>query len=183
MDAIALLKHDHRTVEDLFKSYEKAGDRAFKSKREIVDSMIRELSIHAAIEEAVFYPAARNAESATTSTVLESLEEHHIVKWVLSELEGMDPHDEAFQAKVTVLIENVRHHVEEEEKELFPLVQKGLSKERLAELGSVMEDAKTAAPTHPHPQAPSTPPGNLVANLVSGVVDRAKDRLKQAIPG
>ena len=120
MDAITLLKNDHKTVDKLFKSYEKAGDRAKATKRKLAAQIIKELSIHAAIEEEIFYPAARNAVEETTPEVLESLEEHHIVKWVLSELEGMDPSDERFDAKVTVLIELVRHHVDEEEHELFP---------------------------------------------------------------
>ena len=114
MDAITLLKADHKTVEKLFKDFEKAGDRAVKTKPKLVDQIIEELTTHAYIEETVFYPAARKAVPDTTSHVLESIEEHHVVVWMLSELAGMDPEDERFTAKVTVLIENVRHHVEEE---------------------------------------------------------------------
>ena len=73
--------------------------------------------------------------------VLESIEEHHIVKWVLSEVEPMEPHEEAFDAKVTVLIENVRHHVEEEEGDYFPKVRKELGRKALTELGDAMEVA------------------------------------------
>ena len=115
--------NDHKTVEQLFKRFEKAGDRALVAKREIVDRILEELSIHATIEEQYFYPVARATVPGTEDIVLESLEEHHIVKWVLSELDGMDPADERFDAKVTVLIENVRHHVEEEESEFFPKVR------------------------------------------------------------
>src|SRR3954454_6960376 len=113
MDAITLLKDDHKTVEQLFKRFEKAGDRATTEKRRVVDRIIEELSMHAAIEEQVFYPVVRATVDKTEDEVLESLEEHHIVKWVLSELERMDPADERFDAKVTVLMENVRHHVRE----------------------------------------------------------------------
>src|SRR6187402_742771 len=101
MDAITLLKDDHKSVERLFKRYEKAGDRAFVEKREIVDRIIEELSRHAAIEEQLFYPVARATVPETEDITLESLEEHHIVKWVLSELETLDPSDERFDAKVT----------------------------------------------------------------------------------
>ena len=85
-----------------------------KTKQDIVERIVRELSIHAAIEEMVLYPAIREAaeNGDIDKMVLESLEEHHIVKWMLSELERMSPDDERFDAKVTVLIENVRHHVD-----------------------------------------------------------------------
>src|SRR3954447_1795103 len=115
MDAITMLKDDHKAVEQLFKRFEKAGDGALAEKRKLVDSIIESLSVHAAIEEQLFYPVARATVPKTDDIALESLEEHHIVKWVLSELEDLDAHDERFDAKVTVLIENVRHHVEEEE--------------------------------------------------------------------
>ena len=88
--------------------------------------------MHAAIEEQVFYPVARATVPDTEDIALESLEEHHIVKWVLSELDGMDPAAERFDAKVTVLIENVRHHVEEEESEFFPKVRDELGRNALA---------------------------------------------------
>jgi len=80
MDAITLLRDDHKTVEQLFKRFEKAGDRAYVEKRQIVDRIIEELSIHAAIEEQVFYPVARATVADTEDIALESLEEHHIVK-------------------------------------------------------------------------------------------------------
>ncbi len=91
MDAITLLRNDHKTVEQLFKRFEKAGDRAYVQKREIVDRIIEELSVHAAIEELVFYPVARATVPDTEDIALESLEEHHIVKWLLSELVDLDP--------------------------------------------------------------------------------------------
>src|SRR6478672_4617143 len=128
MDAITLLRNDHRTVEQLFKRFEKAGDGALVAKREIVDRIIEELSVHAAIEEQLFYPAARATVPGVEDIALESLEEHHIVKWVLSELDGLAPADERFDAKVTVLIENVRHHVEEEESDFFPKVRRELGR-------------------------------------------------------
>ncbi|HEX3841741.1 MAG TPA: hemerythrin domain-containing protein [Acidimicrobiales bacterium] len=179
MDAITLLKNDHKAVDKLFKSYEKAGDRAKATKKKLVAQMIKDLSVHAAIEEELFYPAARDAVEETTPDVLESLEEHHIVKWVLSELEGMDPSDERFDAKVTVLIELVRHHVDEEEHELFPEVRAGLGRTRLAEIGEQLEKAKRTAPTRPHPRQPDTPPGNLMAGLVAGAVDHARDAVRE----
>ncbi|MFL6240628.1 MAG: hemerythrin domain-containing protein [Actinomycetes bacterium] len=177
MDAITLLREDHRTVEKLFKEFEKAGPRAGKTKAKLVKQIITELAVHAAIEEQVFYPAVRDAVEDTDALVLEALEEHHIVKWVLSELENMTPDDERFVAKVTVLIENVRHHVEEEQDDLFPEVRRALGRKQLAELGEALAKAKKAAPTRPHPKAPDEPPGNVVAGAVSGAMDRARDAL------
>jgi hemerythrin-like domain-containing protein len=178
-----MLKEDHKTVEQLFKRFEKAGDRAFAEKRMLADRIVEELSKHAAIEEQVFYPVARATVPDTEDVVLESLEEHHIVKWVLSEIDGMDPADERFDAKMTVLIENVRHHVEEEEQEFFPKVRAELDRNALAEVGEALEAAKQAAPSHPHPRSPDTPPGNLAAAPGAGMVDRIGDTVSGVAQG
>lgn len=170
-----MLKDDHKTVEKLFAQFEQAGDRAFAEKRKLVDRMIEELSVHAAVEEQLFYPVTRATVPAVEDVALESLEEHHIVKWVLSELEGMDPEDERFTAKVTVLIENVRHHAEEEERDYFPKVRSELGRKALTELGDAMVAARKTAPTRPHPRSPDTPPGNLVVGAAAGVVDQVGD--------
>ncbi|MGW5720975.1 hemerythrin domain-containing protein [Amycolatopsis sp. NPDC003865] len=148
-DAIVLLKNDHKTVEKLFKEFEKAGEEAYAEKRRIADSIIEELTVHAYIEEEIFYPAAREAVPETKDHVLESVEEHHVVVWMLSELLGMDPQDETFDAKVTVLTENVRHHVEEEEDEWFPEVRSAMGRKKLQELGQRMIDARGDAPKNP----------------------------------
>src|SRR5262245_28036683 len=93
-DAITMLKRDHEEVARLFKSFEKLSEGATKRRRQIVDKVIEALSAHAAIEEQVFYPHVRRSMPDATPEVLEALEEHHIVKWTLSELEDMDPTDE-----------------------------------------------------------------------------------------
>src|SRR4029450_4881581 len=142
MDAITLLKDDHKTVEQLFRRYEKAGDRAHAEKRNLVDRFTEALSVHAAIEEQVFYPVVRATVPGTEDMTLESLEEHHIVKWVLSELQNLDADAERFDAKVTVLMENVRHHIGEEEGDLFPQVRDGLGRKALNVLGDALEEAK-----------------------------------------
>ncbi|GAA1639355.1 hemerythrin domain-containing protein [Catellatospora bangladeshensis] len=148
-DAIAMLKDDHKVVEKLFKQFEKAGDSAYAKKRQIVDEVVKELTTHAYIEETLFYPTARKAAPETGEHVLESVEEHHVVAWMLSELMNTDPRDERFDAKMMVLMENVRHHVEEEEKEWFPEVRKAMSRSDLKELGAKMEAAKSQAPSNP----------------------------------
>ena len=178
-----MLKDDHKAVEQLFKRFEKAGDRAYSEKRSIVDRIVEELSKHAAVEEQLFYPVARATVPKTDDIALESLEEHHVVKWVLSELDVMDPRDERFDAKVTVLIENVRHHVEEEEQDFFPKVRDELGRAALEDLGDAMATAKGIAPTHPHPRSPDTPPGNLLVGPAAGVVDRIGDTVSGLAQG
>jgi hemerythrin superfamily protein len=179
-DAISLLKDDHRHVEELFSRFEGLGDRAQKSKTDIVQQVIEALSAHAAIEEQIFYPAVRRAVRDLEDEVLESLEEHHIVKWTLSELEGMSAQDERFQAKVMVLMESVRHHVREEEKDMFPRVRKALSAAQLQQLGDRLRAAKQLAPSRPHPRSPDTPPGNVVAAAITAPLDAAADLAQSA---
>jgi hemerythrin-like domain-containing protein len=179
-DAISVLKADHRRVEDLFTRFEAAGPRALKTKRSLVDRMIAELSVHAAIEEAVLYPAARSEVPETESEVLEALEEHHVVKWELSELEGMAPDDERFGAKITVMTENVRHHVKEEESTLFPALRRHLTRSRLIELGEELERRRALAPTRPHPRGPDSPPQALAVDAVAGALDKARDLVRSA---
>lgn len=183
MDAITLLKKDHKTVEQLFKRYEQAGDRAYVEKRQIVDRIIEELSVHAAIEEQLFYPAARAEVPETEGDALESMEEHHIVKWQLAELEQLDPRDERFDAKVTVLIENVRHHVDEEENEFFPKVREELGRNDLGDLGDAMDQARATAPTHPHPRSPQGPPANFVVGVAAATFDRVTDTVSGVAQG
>ena len=149
MDAIVLLKADHRKVERLFKQFEKAGDRAHRTKRRIADEVIRELTTHAYIEETLFYPTARAAVPQTSEHVLESVEEHHVVAWMLSELAHTEPTDERFDAKMAVLMENVRHHVEEEEQDWFPQVREAMSRKDLRSLGEEMQAARSSAPSDP----------------------------------
>jgi hemerythrin superfamily protein len=150
VDGIVLLKDDHKTVEGLFKQFEKGKDSdSSAAKRNLVEQMIAELTTHTFIEETIFYPAARRDAPDTTDHVLESVEEHHVVVWLLSELQNLDPTDETFDAKVAVLMENVRHHVEEEEQEWFPQVRKALGRNRLVELGDQMAAAKKDAPSDP----------------------------------
>lgn len=175
MDAVKLLTNDHRTVEELFSRYQSLGADAPDQKKEIVQEIIRELSIHASIEEQVLYPGIRDVLSDGDDLAEEALSEHQEVKELLSHLDRMDPSDSGFDAKVRSVIDDVRHHVGEEESEMFPKLMSAVPRERLDGLGERMEKAKKVAPTRPHPMAPSTPPGNLVAGPMAAAVDRARD--------
>ena len=114
--AFALLKKDHETVKELFDKFEKAGGRPAKVK--IVEQALVELKIHAAIEEEIFYPAVR--KPVGKDIMNEADEEHHVAKVLIAELEGMNGREDHYDAKFTVLSENVRHHIKEEENEVFP---------------------------------------------------------------
>jgi hemerythrin superfamily protein len=143
MNAIELLKKDHQKVAGLFKKYEGVGDDASSVKEELFRMIKRELGVHARIEEEIFYPAARQvpAEEAR-ELVVEAGVEHEQIKTLLAELEGMDAGDEQFEAKMTVLREDVEHHVEEEQDELFPKVKNALGHDRLEDLGRQLEARK-----------------------------------------
>ena len=179
-DAIRLLTDDHRQVEELFARFEKTGDGAHKRRQDLVQRITEALSVHASIEEEIFYPAARRFVADTGDDVLEALEEHHLVKLTLAELETLDPSHERYGAKVTVLIETVRHHVAEEEGELFPTIRKALDPAQLREIGDELAAAKRTAPTRPHPEAPDTPPGNIVAQVLTAPFDAAANLNKAA---
>lgn len=135
MDPIALLKADHRKVEELFKKLEDTTERAVKTRTELFEKLNHELTAHALAEEAVLYPACKDMEE-TRELGFEAVEEHHVVKILLSELSSLSPETEEWTAKLTVLQENVKHHVKEEEGELFPKAKKALSPEELDELGN-----------------------------------------------
>src|SRR5262249_23254957 len=154
---------------------------ARKRKAALVEEMIEALSRHAGIEQLVFYPAVRREVRGATPDVLEAIEEHHVVKWLLHELEDLAADDERFDAKVTVMMESVRHHVKEEERELFPEVRARLGHARLVTLGDELAAAKSRVPTRPHPMAPDTPPANAIVGGAVAVIDRARSAGKKAV--
>ena len=138
--ATKLLVEDHKRVRELFGRYEDTRDRA--TKKRIVDDITRELTLHAKVEEEIFYPGFLKRRGDPQKMVRESFEEHKIVETLLAELSKIGPRDEQFDAKVTVLQENVDHHAKEEERDLFPEAEKLLSKRELERMGAEMEDRK-----------------------------------------
>jgi hemerythrin superfamily protein len=142
-DAVALIKADHRKVEGLFREFEQAGERAYKTKQQLVEQISQELEVHATVEEETFYPAVEaKARKDGKETVKEAVEEHHLVRVTLAELAKLSAEDDAFDAKVQVLMENVRHHVEEEESEMLPEAEDLLGQQELARLGEEMAARK-----------------------------------------
>ncbi len=150
MDAITLLREDHRRIEKLSASFERTSQRAKKTQRRIVDRMAGELTIHTALEEHVFYPLVRQSVPDATFAVLEGLEEHHVVELLLNELAEISPSDEQFVPKVMVLIQTVRRHVEREERDVFPRMRQSVGRARVVEIGDAMRKlqrkAKAASP-------------------------------------
>ena len=141
MNAFELLKQDHKKVSGIFEKLEPTTERAEKTREELFTQLKQELDVHAAIEEQIFYPAIKDADE-THEITLEAFEEHAVVKTLLSELDAEPKDTEEWKAKLTVLKENVEHHVEEEETEMFPKARKVLSEEQIEQLGARMEAAK-----------------------------------------
>jgi len=148
-DAIVLLKDDHKEVRKLFREFEKAGDKATVRKGQIVTRIIELLTIHTYLENEVMYPEVRKLLPDLEDDVLESYEEHHVADVLCLELHTMKPDDERFDAKTTVLIELVTHHMGEEEQDWFPKVRDGLGRKQLQDLGAAMLEKKQTAPTKP----------------------------------
>jgi iron-sulfur cluster repair protein YtfE (RIC family) len=143
MNAFELLKQDHEKVSGIFEKLEPTTERGVKTREELFAQLKQELDIHARIEEEIFYPAIRDAQE-THDITLEAYEEHKVVKQLLAELDELAKDDETWGAKLKVLKENVEHHVEEEETEMFPSAREVLSKELIEELGARMEASKKA---------------------------------------
>ena len=148
-DAIVLLKDEHQEIRRAFTAFEKAGEKAYAAKGKAVDRIIELLTRHTYIENEVMYPRVRELVPEVEDDILESYEEHHVADVLVVELAAMKPDSERFTAKTTVLIENVRHHMEEEEQEWFPKVREALGRTRLQELGAEMLEARKTAPTRP----------------------------------
>ena len=141
MNAFTLLKEDHQKVSGIFEKLEETTERAEKTRTELFAQLQQELEIHAHIEETIFYPELKR-EAETREIVLEGFEEHHVIKLLLKELESLPVDTEQWTAKLKVLKENVEHHVEEEEQEMFQKARQVLSEEQINQLGEQMEEER-----------------------------------------
>ena len=148
-DAILLLKTDHKDIREQFRRFQQPGENAAAAKGRIVEKIIELLTVHTYIENEVMYPEVRRLLPDLQDDVLESYEEHHVADLLVAELAAMTPDAEHFDAKTTVLIENVSHHMDEEEQDWFPKVREGLGRKQLQDLGERMIELKKTAPTSP----------------------------------
>ena len=144
MDAITLLKTDHDKVKKLLTELESTTERGVKTRSELFSTIKAELTVHEIIEEEIFYPELK-AHPKAQDIVLEGYEEHHVVDLLMSELESLDVSDETWGAKALVMKENIEHHIEEEEGEMFTQARRVFDKEELENLGERMAARKESA--------------------------------------
>lgn len=150
MDALSLLTADHNRVRGLFARFQAAEENEDTAQMtELATKIIFELEIHTQIEEEIFYPALDATGDELHDTVSEGVEEHHVAKMLIAEVKALPPDDDAWAAKMKVLIESVEHHAGEEEGEMFPETRKVFDKAGLEELGARLEARKgqLGAPT------------------------------------
>jgi hemerythrin-like domain-containing protein len=141
LDALKLLKQDHDEVKKMLSDLESTTERAEKTRTEGLATLKSELEVHEAIEEEIFYPALKD-HPKTKDIALEGYEEHHVVDMVMGELEGVAVSDETWAAKFAVMKENLEHHIEEEEGEMFPQAEQVFDEAELEELGERMQARK-----------------------------------------
>ena len=168
-NAIDLLMTDHREVEGLFSKVQ-AGSTG----QDVVEKIVRELSIHDAIERELLYPLVREKVPSEGERLAEhALDEHETAARLLADIEKAD--DSERRSLLTELMSDVKEHVSEEESRIFPKLKTVVPESELVELGERMEDAKKRAPTHPHPHAPRSGVGAKVAGMAAGAMDRIRD--------
>ena len=144
MDAIAMLKADHDKVKQLLTQLEDTTERAVKTRGELFATIKGELTLHEIVEEEIFYPELK-AHPKAKDIVLEGFQEHHVVDLLMGELEALDVADETWGAKAKVMTENIEHHIEEEEGEMFKTARSVFDRAELEELGERMEARRQTA--------------------------------------
>lgn len=177
-DAIELLERDHRNVEGMFYKYEQTQDPDERTR--IAHDVVHELAVHGEIEELRFYPRMREVLENGDRLADEAISEHVEAKRTLNEIDSMTAHDDGFHERMTELMAEIRHHVEEEETVMLPAIREQLSAEELADLGQKMEDARLMVPTRPHPNAPTSPGAKAAAGPPTALVDRVRDAIRNA---
>ena len=147
-DAIVMLKDDHKEIRAVFREFQKSSTTPAR-KQKLVEKMIEQLTLHTYSENEVMDPRVRALVPELEDDILESYEEHHVADVLVMELVPMKASDERFEAKTTVLIESVLHHIEEEEQDWFPKVRDALGRNELRAIGAEMAEAKKKAPRRP----------------------------------
>jgi hemerythrin-like domain-containing protein len=166
-DAITILKQDHRDLRSMFAEYADMGERARKAKEHVRDRIVKALSVHAAIEERVFYPLVIQKVPDIEESILEGMTEHALAEQLLAEIAGMDVDDRWFRPKMMILGDLVRHHMREEEAEVFPAMRETLDRAELIDLGATLLEERKVAPTAP-------PPSAQARAAIESVADRAQ---------
>lgn len=176
---VDLLLEDHEEIKGLLGTLGAAGTASGPTKKEAFENLVWELVKHETAEEEVVYPALRQLDGGDAIADARIKEENKANK-VLAELEKLDITSTEWDSKFSCLKSDVPAHASAEEKEVFPLLRKHQDGDHLVKMGKVLELAKKAAPTHPHPKVPGTATANLIAGPLAAVVDRARDAIKDA---
>ncbi len=176
-NVISVLMADHREFERMFGELNGLSRSDSAGREDMAQRLIAELMQHSVAEEQYLYPAARRRVPDGERIVRHEIDEHAEAERTMRELEDVDPVDQRFDVLVHQLADEILHHVEDEEEELFPLLQEHGDDAELRDLGREVLAAKKAAPTRPHPSMPDTPPLNKLAGAGAGLVDRLRDAL------
>jgi hemerythrin superfamily protein len=175
MDVIDVLTEDHRRVNELFRRVQIA-EKA-ETIDEITKEIVHELSVHAAVEEQFVYPLVRVTVDDGGDTADHAIEEHAEAKRLLADLEKQDAGSTEHRTTMDQLIDSVRHHVEEEENEMFAQLRESTDAGTREKVGTIVEQAKAVVPTHPHPLVPGNATAQLIAGPWATAVDKARDLL------
>jgi hemerythrin-like domain-containing protein len=176
-DVIAILEHDHREVEEMFAELEKLrGDTSEDAKsrrKDLVEQVTIELVRHSVAEEVLVYPKV--ADKISEDEVKHAREEHAEAEETLARLEKLDLDDPAFDDELADLMREIRHHIEEEEGEMFPHMRQTFSADELRTMGGRVDAFKKVAPTRPHPNVPNEALPRIAAGPVASLLDRMRD--------
>lgn len=176
-NVIDILVHDHREVEAMCKELEQLrGDTssdANAKRQELVDDVIIELVRHSVAEEVLVYP--RVADKVSKEEVEHAREEHAEAEETMAKLEKLDPEDAGFDDEVATLMEEIRHHIEDEEGEMFAHMRKAFTDDELRGMGTAVTAFKKVAPTRPHPSVPNQALERLAVGPVASMLDRMRD--------
>lgn len=174
-DLIDVIISDHRQVEQIFTELESSPPPEVR--KQLTEHVITELVRHSVAEEQHMYPMARRVLEDGDQIADHEIQEHAEAEQVMKDLEGLDADDPEFQRLLNKLISDIRHHVDDEEKNLLPRLRAACTQEDLRDLGTKVVKAKERAPTRPHPSAPDTPPANKILDPGAGLIDRMRDAL------
>lgn len=173
-DVVTTLEADHRRVEELFKSYQRT---TADQRQQVLDELVRELSVHAALEEQIVYPTIRAKLDQGTEAADHAVDEHQQVKQLLADLEKLETGSLEHSDRFEGLMAAVQEHVSDEESRLLPQLRSTLDPDRLDQLGSLVDKARGLMPTHPHPNVPGTAGAQLLAGPWASIADHLRDFL------
>ncbi len=176
-DVIEVLTHDHREMEEMFQELEQlrgaSTDEAKSRRKDLVEQVTIEIARHSVAEEVLVYPAY--ASKISEEEAKHAREEHGEAEETLATLEKLEPDDPSFDAEVETLIREIRHHIEEEEGEMFAQMRQTFGADDLRTMGARVEAFKKVAPTRPHPNVPNEALPRLAAGPVASLLDRFRD--------